>query len=153
MGTYIIRRVVAMILMLVALSMIVFLLFQALPADPAALTCGKSCSPQVIAQNRIRLGYDKPLYVQYGQFVKGIVAGRTYGSGTQTFTCPAPCLGYSFNRGENVTTLIKNRLPVTARRASVFFRTLRFTPWLRAALRSFVMSATVMPRYSANTSV
>ena len=48
MGTYIIRRVVAMILMLVALSVIVFLLFQALPADPASLTCGKSCSPQVI---------------------------------------------------------------------------------------------------------
>ncbi|GAB3590744.1 ABC transporter permease [Angustibacter peucedani] len=114
MGTYIIRRVVAMILMLVALSMVVFLLFQALPADPAALTCGKSCNPQVIAQNRIRLGYDKPLVVQYGQFVKGIVAGRTYGSGSQTFECPAPCLGYSFNRGENVTTLIKDRFPVTA---------------------------------------
>jgi len=113
-GTYIIRRVVAMILMLIALSMVVFLLFQALPADPAALTCGKSCNPQVIAQNRIRLGYDKPLYVQYGQFVKGIVAGRTYGSGTQQFECPAPCLGYSFNRGENVTTLIVDRFPVTA---------------------------------------
>src|SRR4051794_9247758 len=103
-----------MILMLIALSMVVFLLFQALPSDPAALTCGKSCNPQVIAQNRIRLGYDKPLYVQYGQFVKGIVAGRTYGSGTQQFECPAPCLGYSFNRGENVTTLIVDRFPVTA---------------------------------------
>jgi peptide/nickel transport system permease protein len=113
-GTYIIRRVVAMILMLVALSMIVFLLFQALPADPASLTCGKSCSPQVIAQNRIRLGYDKPLYVQYGQFAKGIVAGRTYGSGAQQFSCPAPALGYSFNRGECVTGLIGHRLPVTA---------------------------------------
>ncbi len=114
MGTYIIRRVVAMILMLIALSMIVFLLFQALPADPAALTCGKSCNPQVIAQNRIRLGYDKPIYVQYGQFVKGIVAGREYGSGTATFKCPAPCLGYSFFRGENVTDLIVSRFPVTA---------------------------------------
>ncbi len=114
MGTYIIRRIVAMILMLIALSMIVFLLFQALPADPAALTCGKSCNPQVIEQNRIRLGYDKPLYVQYGQFVKAIFVGREYGSGTAKFECPAPCLGYSFNRGENVTTLIVDRFPVTA---------------------------------------
>jgi peptide/nickel transport system permease protein len=113
MGTYIIRRIVAMILMLVALSIIVFLLFQALPADPASLTCGKSCNPQVIQQNRVRLGYDKPLVEQYGTFVKGIFVGRTYGSGTQTFECPAPCLGYSFNRGENVTDLIKHRLPVT----------------------------------------
>ena len=47
MGTYglIHRRVIAMILMLVALSIIVFLLFNALPGDPARLTCGKSCTP------------------------------------------------------------------------------------------------------------
>jgi peptide/nickel transport system permease protein len=92
----------------------VFLLFQALPADPAALTCGRSCNAQVIAQNRIRLGYDKPLYVQYGKFVEGIFVGREYGSGTATFRCPAPCLGYSFLQSANVTDLIKARLPVTA---------------------------------------
>jgi peptide/nickel transport system permease protein len=113
-GTYIVRRVVAMLLMLVALSVVTFLLFQALPADPAALTCGKSCNPQIIAQNRIRLGYDKSLPEQYGAFAKGIFVGRQYGSGTATFECPAPCLGYSFNKGENVTTLIAKRLPVTA---------------------------------------
>jgi peptide/nickel transport system permease protein len=113
-GTYLLRRVVAMFLMLIALSIVTFLLFAALPVDPAALTCGKSCSPQVIAQNRVRLGLDKPLTVQYEQFVKGIFVGRTYGSGTATFECPAPCLGYSFRQGENVTTLIVKRLPVTA---------------------------------------
>jgi len=114
MGTYIIRRVAAMFLVLIALSIIVFLLFAALPTNPAALTCGKQCTPQVIKQNEIRLGYDKPLYEQYGAFMKGIAVGRTYGSGTQTFACPAPCLGYSFFRGSNVTDLIKERLPVTA---------------------------------------
>jgi peptide/nickel transport system permease protein len=113
-GAYILRRIVAMILTLIALSIIVFLLFQALPADPAALTCGRSCNAQVIQQNRIRLGYDKPLTVQYGKFVKGIFVGRTYGSGTATFKCPAPCLGYSFLQSANVTDLIKARLPVTA---------------------------------------
>ncbi|GAB3682097.1 ABC transporter permease [Angustibacter aerolatus] len=113
MGTYIVRRVIAMLLMLVALSIVTFLLFQALPADPAALTCGKSCSPQVIAQNRIRLGYDKPLHVQYAKFVEGIFVGRDYGSGTATFHCDAPCLGYSFSRSSDVTDLIKDRLPVT----------------------------------------
>ena len=114
MGTYIVRRVIAMVLVLIALSMIVFLLFAALPTNPAALTCGKQCTPQVIHQNEIRLGYDKPIYVQYGAFMKAIFVGRTYGSGTATFECPAPCLGYSFFRGENVTTLIAQRLPVTA---------------------------------------
>lgn len=114
MGTYIARRLIAMMLLLIALSIIVFLLFAALPTNPAALTCGKQCTPQVIRQNEIRLGYDKPIYVQYGSFMKGIAVGRTFGSGSQTFECPAPCLGYSFFRGANVTDLIKDRLPVTA---------------------------------------
>ena len=114
MGTYIVRRVVAMTLLLIALSMVVFLLFAALPSNPAALTCGKQCTPQVIRQNEIRLGYDKPIYEQYALFAKGIFTGRTYGSGTQTFDCPAPCLGYSFFRGDDVTSLIVTRLPVTA---------------------------------------
>jgi peptide/nickel transport system permease protein len=114
-GAYIVRRVIAMILTLVALSMIVFLLFQALPADPAALTCGRSCNPQVIAQNRIRLGYDKPLVEQYAIFVKAIFVGRTYAEGTPVaLKCPAPCLGYSFLQGADVRELITARLPVTA---------------------------------------
>ena len=113
MASYIARRLVAMVLMLIALSMIVFLLFNALPADPARLTCGKACTPAVIEANRVRLGLDKPLYEQYGVFVKGIFAGRTYGSGTATFECSAPCLGYSFRKGEEVTVLISQALPVT----------------------------------------
>ena len=114
MGAYIIRRLVSMLLMLIALSMIVFLLFNALPADPARLTCGKACTPAVIEANRVRLGLDESLPVQYGTFVKGIFAGRTYGSGTATFECGVPCLGYSFRRGEEVTSLITRALPVTA---------------------------------------
>jgi len=117
MGAYIVRRVIAMLLMLIAMSMIVFLLFSALPADPARLTCGKACTPQVVEANRHRLGLDKPLYEQYAVFVKGIFAGRTYGSGTATFACPAPCLGYSFNKGEEVTALIAGTLPITAQLA------------------------------------
>jgi peptide/nickel transport system permease protein len=117
MASYIVRRLVAMVLMLIALSMIVFLLFNALPADPARLTCGKACTPQVIEANRVRLGLDKPLYEQYGAFVKGIFAGRTYGSGKVTFECHKPCLGYSFRRGEQVTDLVTKALPVTAQLA------------------------------------
>ena len=117
MGAYIVRRLIAMVLMLIALSMITFLLFNALPADPARLTCGKACTPQVIEANRHRLGLDKPLWEQYTDFAKGIFAGRTYGSGTATFECNAPCLGYSFRKQAEVTDLIVDRLPVTAQLA------------------------------------
>jgi len=118
MGAYIARRLVAMVLMLVALSMIVFLIFNALPADPARLTCGKACTPQVIEANRTRLGLDKPLYEQYATFAKGIFVGRTYGEGTSvSFECSVPCLGYSFRKGEEVSTLLWDRFPVTAQMA------------------------------------
>ncbi len=136
MGAYIVRRLVAMVLMLIALSMIVFLIFNALPADPARLTCGKSCSPQIIEANRHRLGLDKPLVNQYGEFVKGIFVGRTYGSGTATFDCHVPCLGYSFRRGEQVTDLLWNRFPVTGQLALG-----GFILWIVAGVSSGIVSA------------
>lgn len=85
-----------------------------LPADPAALTCGKNCKPDIIEANRIRLGYDKPLIEQYWLFLKGIFVGRDYGTGAAAFSCPAPSLGYSFGQHECVTTLISKTFPVTA---------------------------------------
>ena len=136
MGAYIVRRLIAMVLMLIALSMIVFLIFNALPADPARLTCGKSCSPQIIAANRHRLGLDKPLTEQYTDFVKGIFVGRTYGSGTATFECHVPCLGYSFRRGEQVTDLLVSRFPVTAQLAIG-----GFILWIIAGVSSGIIAA------------
>jgi peptide/nickel transport system permease protein len=111
--SYVIRRVLTGLLILILLSMLTFLLFSALPADPAALTCGKNCTPQIIEANRIRLGYNLPLWQQYWEFVKGLFVGRTYGAGTATFFCSAPCLGYSFRKGQEVTPLILNALPPT----------------------------------------
>ena len=113
MGTYIIRRLIAMVLMLVALSMFVFFLFSVLPTNPARLTCGKACTPAVIRANEHRLGLDKPVPEQYWLWVKGIFVGRTYGDNEATFECPAPCLGYSFVQNEPVNTLIRSKLPVT----------------------------------------
>ena len=113
MFPYVVRRIFVMILMLTILSIITFLLFNAVPTDPARLTCGKTCTPDIVAANRIRLGLDQPLYVQYIDWIKGIFVGRTYGSGSATFECSTPCLGYSFRNGEEVTTMIVDALPVT----------------------------------------
>lgn len=113
MSGYIARRLLGMVFMLLLLSLAVFLLFSVLPTDPARLTCGKACTPEIIEANRRRLGLDLPVWQQYWAFLKGMFVGRTYGSGTQTFECSAPCLGYSFKRGEEVTVLIKDRFPAT----------------------------------------
>ena len=113
MSGYIVRRLLSMVLMLLLLTLVVFLLFSVLPGDPARLTCGKACTPAIIEANRHRLGLDLPVWQQYWEFLKGIFFGRTYGSGTQTFECNAPCLGYSFKRNEDVTTIIKGAFPPT----------------------------------------
>jgi len=110
---YIVRRVLSMVLMLLLLTLVVFLLFSVLPTDPARLTCGKACTPEVVAANRHNLGLDLPVWEQYWVYLKGIFVGRTFGSGTATYSCDAPCLGYSFKRGEQVTVLIKEGFPAT----------------------------------------
>lgn len=114
MAAYIVRRVLLMITLLFILSVAVFVLFNMLPGDPARLTCGKSCTPVIIEQNRHRLGYDLPPHEQYIKFVSGIFFGRVFSpESPQPIVCEAPCLGYSFNRHEEVLSLIVRSAPVT----------------------------------------
>jgi len=136
MFPYIVRRIFVMILMLTILSIVTFLLFNAVPTDPAMLTCGKTCTPEIVAANRIRLGLDQPLYVQYIDWIKGIFVGRTYGSGSATFECSTPCLGYSFRNGEEVTTMILNALPVT-----LYLAVGAFVLWMVVGIWSGIVAA------------
>jgi peptide/nickel transport system permease protein len=114
MTAYIVRRVLLMFTLLVILSVATFFLFNLLPGDPARLTCGKACTPAIIEANRHRLGYDDPVLVQYEKFVAGIFVGRTFSPDSpKPIVCHAPCLGYSFNRHEEVMSLITRAAPVT----------------------------------------
>lgn len=113
MLAYIGRRMVFALATILVVSAVVFMIFAILPFDPAALTCGQRCNEQIIEANRIRLGLDKPLYEQYFLFISGIFLGRTYGSGSAAFTCPAPSFGYSFNENACVTDMITEALPIT----------------------------------------
>jgi peptide/nickel transport system permease protein len=113
-AAYIVRRVLLMITLLFVLSVAVFVLFNMLPGDPARLTCGKSCTPVIIEQNRHRLGYDLPPHEQYIKFISGIFFGRVFSpESPKPIVCEAPCLGYSFNRHEEVLSLIMRSAPVT----------------------------------------
>ena len=107
------RRMIFAVATILVVSAVVFMIFSILPFDPAALTCGQRCTPQIIEANRIRLGLDKPLIEQYWLFISGIFLGRTYGSGSAAFTCPAPSFGYSFNENACVTNMITEALPIT----------------------------------------
>ena len=114
MFAYLVRRVLGMFVLLFLLSVSVFFLFNLLPGDPARLTCGKACTPAIIEANRHRLGLDEPPLTQYVKFVSGIFVGRTFSPDSpEPIVCDAPCLGYSFNRHELVTSLIARSAPVT----------------------------------------
>lgn len=114
MTAYLLRRVAWMVLVLLALSVIVYALFYLAPGDPARMACGPRCNTVQLDSVRHQLGLDAPIYSQYWHFLKGIVAGRDFSSGTGTVHCAVPCLGESYQNDQQVTHLITERLSVTA---------------------------------------
>jgi len=100
MGRYIIRRALWVVLLLLVVSAVTFVIFYALPSgDPAALRAGKSPSPEQLQQIRHTLGLDKPIYVQYWRYMKGIVLHFDF--------------GYSYQNSQPVRQEIFDRLPAT----------------------------------------
>ncbi|MEU6883204.1 ABC transporter permease [Streptomyces sp. NPDC046712] len=114
MTRFVVQRLAGAVLVLLALSVLVYALFYLAPGDPARLACGERCNPQQVAQVREQLGLDQSVLAQYGQFLQGIVAGRDYSTGTSVLHCDAPCLGLSYQTDQQVTQLVIERLPATA---------------------------------------
>jgi peptide/nickel transport system permease protein len=111
---FIALRLVAMVVVLLVIAAITYIVFYLLPTNPAQLSCGKPCTPENLAKVKAYLGYDLPWWQQFLEYLHGVVAGRTYGSGSSAIVCGAPCFGYSFQLNASVTDLIAQRLPVTA---------------------------------------
>ncbi|MFF4759696.1 ABC transporter permease [Streptomyces sp. NPDC001292] len=118
MTRFLMRRFVAMIVLLFVISFVTFTLFQLGPADPAAAACGQECTPQRIAEARVALGMDKPFLTQYFDYMSGLVGSRTVGAPGSGTLCSWPCLGKSFQTNEDVTTIIGRALPYTLSVAS-----------------------------------
>jgi peptide/nickel transport system permease protein len=110
---FIIKRVLLALLTLWAISAVTFLIFFAIPSDPAQAMCSKDCNPEKMALVNHALGMDKPLLTQYLEFHKGIFVGRELGDPPNADHCPAPCLGFSFRTREPVLNIIKRAFPVT----------------------------------------
>ncbi|MFI0269958.1 ABC transporter permease [Streptomyces luteogriseus] len=107
------RRTVAAAVTLLAISVIVYAVFYATPGNVAQITCGPRCSPEQVHQVARQLKLDDPLFVRYGHFLQGLVAGRDYSTGTSVQHCSAPCLGLSYQSDQQVTQLIWAKLPVS----------------------------------------
>ncbi|GAA2854640.1 ABC transporter permease [Actinoplanes cyaneus] len=107
------RRIVGGAIVLLVLSALIYTLFYLAPSDPAILACGKGCTPERLADVRAAMGLADPVWTQYWHFLQGIFTGRDYSLGPTVRHCPAPCLGYSFETSQPVTTLLMDRLPVS----------------------------------------
>ena len=96
------RRLLLTIPVLLGVATLVFALLHLVPGDPAQVMLGESASAADVADLRTRLGLDRPLAVQYGTFIGGLVQGN---------------LGTSFRYNTPVTREIGQRLPNTLRLA------------------------------------
>jgi peptide/nickel transport system permease protein len=74
--TYALTRLALVVPMVLILLTLVFLLMRVAPGNPISAALGGHVAPSVIAQISHRLGYDKPLYVQYGDYLWGILHGN-----------------------------------------------------------------------------
>jgi peptide/nickel transport system permease protein len=95
---FVLARLVSVIAVLIAISILTFLIFQAIPnGDPALRLAGKLATPQDIHDVRVTWGFDKPLYVQYLKTMEKIFNGSVI----------------SYTQQVNVIQEIKRDLPAT----------------------------------------
>lgn len=120
MTAYIIRRVIAAIVLVLVVSAVTFAIFFLVPkiggqstTQLATQYVGKDANPESIAAVKKNLGLDLPLYEQYWHFIKSIVMGADYKFGPDAAVCHRPCFGYSFKSHIEVWPQIKSRIPVT----------------------------------------
>lgn len=99
MFQYIVRRIVAAVPTLILITILAFSMLHLVPGDPAEIFLGENrTTPELLAQVRAEMGLDRPLHVQYFDFLGGIFRGD---------------LGQSLNNGRSVVREIATRLPST----------------------------------------
>ena len=110
MGAYIIRRILKMAFVLWLLTVVVFLLFYALPQDPVRGIVPRGCDPKCRASVIEKYHFDDPLPLRYWHF---IYRGPSIdGVETGLFHMP-PSFGASYQSKQPVTTSLASAIPVT----------------------------------------
>src|SRR3990172_10978923 len=98
MTGYIIRRLAALVPILLGVSVVVFVLVRVMPGNVAQLMLGPNATPAQVEQLERQYGLDRPLVDQYFDWMGGVLRGD---------------LGDSFVRDRSVASEIVDRLPVT----------------------------------------
>jgi peptide/nickel transport system permease protein len=98
MGRFILRRLLAMVVVMVVVSALTFLMIVKIPGgDPGKRIAGRTATATQIAEVDHKYGFDKPIYVQYANTMENIFTGQAY----------------SYTQGFNVIDEIRAGLPTT----------------------------------------
>lgn len=99
---YLAKKLLSLLFVLVGISILAFLVGSLSPGDPAELALSKggiyAPTDQQIAELRAQMGLDKPLYIQYFNWLKGVLTGD---------------LGISYATDEPIAEVFLRRIPIT----------------------------------------
>lgn len=103
MTTYIMRRLIQAVFVLILITLMIFFVMRLLPGDPvliyvARLVDLENMTPEMLAQVRHEFGLDKPIMVQYVNWVANVFRGE---------------FGTSIFYREKVSILMRERFPIT----------------------------------------
>ncbi|UOQ44162.1 ABC transporter permease [Halobacillus salinarum] len=98
MAGLIVKRFLQLLLLLFGISFLVFMSMYIAPGDPATIIGGPTATESDLAAIRVELGLDKPVLVQYFDYLGGVLQGD---------------LGYSFQNHQAVSDAIATRFPQT----------------------------------------
>ncbi|QKE71659.1 ABC transporter permease [Arthrobacter citreus] len=104
MTQYILNRIVSAIIVIFGISILSFFLIHLIPGDPVKIMLGLNASPEQVAKLTHHLGLDKPLLVQYLQYINNVFHGD---------------FGTSLKTGRPVLTEILDRFPETIKLAAI----------------------------------
>src|SRR3990172_2699382 len=97
---YLVRRFLWAVMLFLAVTLVTYVIFFMIPANPAALAAGKTATPERIGEVEKFYGLDDPVYIQYVKFLRRLVVDRS--------------LGFSFVNRQNVNDTVLRAAPVTA---------------------------------------
>ena len=97
---YLVSRLLWAVVLFLTITVVAYVIFFIIPADPAQLACGQRASPECIRNARANLGLNDPVYEQYGRFLWRLTYHQD--------------LGKSYFNRQSVNETVKAAAPVTA---------------------------------------
>ncbi len=119
---YLVRRLLWAAVLFLAVTVVTYVIFFVIPANPAQQAAGKAATTEKIEQVEKFLGLDQPIYVQYYRFMKRLIVDQS--------------LGRSFATRQDVNDIIFDAAPITA---SLVFGGVFF--WMLLAVPIGILSA------------